>query len=73
VPQVNHFYLLQCPEYLLSLSKDTNDQTCHVFLFQIDEIDHFLTCVETRSQPLSNGWEALKMQLFVEDIIHAGV
>lgn len=38
----------------------------------IDEIDHFLTCVKTRSQPLSNGWEALKTQLLAEDIINKG-
>jgi len=38
----------------------------------IDEIDHFLTCVKTRSQPLSNGWEALKTQLLAEDIIRVG-
>jgi virulence factor len=38
----------------------------------IDEIDHFLTCVQTRSQPMTNGWEALKTQLLAEDIIRAG-
>jgi virulence factor len=38
----------------------------------IDEIDHFLTCVKTRSQPSCNGWEALKTQLLAEDIIQAG-
>ena len=38
----------------------------------VDEIDHFLTCVKTRSQPLTNGWEALKTQKLAEDIIHTG-
>jgi len=35
----------------------------------VDEIEHFLSCIKTRKQPVCNGWEALKTQLLTEEII----
>jgi virulence factor len=37
----------------------------------VDQIDHFLTCVKTRSRPICDGWEAMKTQLMAESIILA--
>lgn len=34
-----------------------------------DQIAHFLECVQTRAQPRTSGWEALKTQLLLEALI----
>jgi virulence factor len=52
--------------------KEPYDSTWNSNLFGrgfVGQIDHFLKCVETRQQPQTNLWEALKTQLLVEDII----
>ena len=35
----------------------------------IGELQHFFDCLKTRRQPLTNGWESLKSQQLIEDII----
>jgi len=37
------------------------------------QIAHFLECVETRTQPQTSGWEALKTQQLTEALINQGV
>jgi virulence factor len=38
----------------------------------VDEIGHFFTCVQSRSQPQTSAWEALKTQELVEAMVAAG-
>jgi len=37
----------------------------------VDEIGHFLECVQTRSQPLTSAWESYKTQLLLEGMVKA--
>lgn len=38
-----------------------------------DQIAHFLDCADTRSQPQTSGWEALKTQQLTEALIAKGI
>ena len=35
----------------------------------VGQIEHFFQCVETRQQPITNGWDSVKTQELVEDIM----
>jgi len=35
----------------------------------VGQIEHFFECVKTRQQPITNGWESVKTQELVEDIM----
>ena len=35
----------------------------------VNQISHFFRCVKTREQPLTNGWDSIKTQQLVEDIV----
>jgi virulence factor len=52
--------------------KEPYDSTWNSNLFGrgfVGQIQHFLHCVETREQPQTNFWDALKTQMLVEDIV----
>lgn len=34
-----------------------------------DQIAHFFDCVRTREQPLTSGWEALKTQRLLDEMV----
>lgn len=34
-----------------------------------DQIAHFFDCIRTRQQPLTSGWEALKTQRLLEEMV----
>jgi virulence factor len=34
-----------------------------------DQVAHFFECVRSRQQPLTSGWESLKTQLLLEEMI----
>ncbi len=38
----------------------------------VGQIEHFFSCVETRSQPLTSGWDSVKTQVLAEEIIKLG-
>jgi virulence factor len=38
----------------------------------VDEIGHFLDCVETRTQPQTSAWEAYRTQQLLEAMVNAG-
>lgn len=35
----------------------------------VNQIDHFFYCIETRQQPLTSGWDSLKTQILLEEIM----
>ncbi len=52
--------------------KDPYDSTWNSNLYGrgfVGQIDHFLHCVVTRTQPQTNLWDSVKTQMLVEDIV----
>lgn len=39
----------------------------------VGELQHFFDCLKTRQQPLTNGWDSLKSQQLIEEIIEKAV